>query len=87
MKILVKNNDLKKDINISLPMCMITTILKFVNISSSKHFDDEKVVNELFKNCDKDSLIKGLKYLRKHHKGLVLVEVDSPNGEVVKIQI
>lgn len=87
MKILVKSNDLKKDINISLPMCIITTVLKFVNVSSTKYFDDKKVVNELFKNCDKDNLIKGLKYLRKNHKGLVLVEVDSPNGEVVKIQI
>ncbi|MEG0794618.1 MAG: hypothetical protein RSG95_02350 [Bacilli bacterium] len=87
MKILVKSKDMKKDINISLPMCMITTVLRFVNISSRKYGGNNKVVNDLFNDCNKDNLIKGLKYLRKHHKGLVLVEVYSPDGEVVKIQI
>lgn len=91
MKIVVKTNDLKHNIKINLPMCIITTVLRFVNISSfTNHTDDiseHKIVNDLFKNCQKDSLIKGLKYLRKNHKGLVLVEVDSPNGDFVKIQI
>ncbi|MGL5641063.1 MAG: hypothetical protein ACRDDM_02275 [Paraclostridium sp.] len=87
MKILVKSKDMKRNINISLPMCMITTVLRFVNISRIKYGGDNKVVDDLFNDCNKDNLIKGLKYLRKHHKGLVLVEVDSPNGEVVKIQI
>ncbi|MEG2727324.1 MAG: hypothetical protein RR940_03700 [Bacilli bacterium] len=87
MKILVKSKDIKRDINISLPMCMITTVLRFINISSIKHGSDNKIVDDLFTDCNKDNLIKGLKYLKKHHKGLVLVEVDSPNGEVVKIQI
>ncbi|MGL5753729.1 MAG: hypothetical protein ACRCYC_00175 [Paraclostridium sp.] len=87
MKVLVKSKDIKRDINISLPMCMITTVLKFINVSSIKYGSDNKIVDDLFTDCNKANLIKGLKYLRKYHKGLVLVEVDSPNGEVVKIQI
>jgi len=31
-------------------------------------------------------LIKGLKYLKKNHKGLVLVDIED-HGEIVKIQI
>ena len=87
MKIVVKTDDLKRNININLPMCMITTILRFTNISSSKCVDKNKINSNFLKEFNKENLIKGLKYLRKNHKGLILVEVDSPNGEYVKIQI
>ena len=85
MKIIVKSND-SKNINIHLPMFVITTALKFIDISKydSKMtgIDDDKL-----KYFDKESLIKALKHLKKHHKGLVLVEVDDGNGEYVKIEI
>ncbi|CEK30676.1 hypothetical protein JGS6364_13221 [[Clostridium] sordellii] len=87
MKIVVKTNDLKRNININLPMCMITTILRFTNISSSKYVDKNKINSNFLTEFNKENLIKGLKYLRKNHKGLILVEVDSPNGEYVKIKI
>ncbi|MDU7966995.1 MAG: hypothetical protein E7J25_08995 [Paeniclostridium sordellii] len=89
MKIVVKTNDLKRNININLPMFMITTVLRFTNISSSKYVDKNKnkIDSNFLTEFNKENLIKGLKYLRKNHKGLILVEVDSPNGEYVKIQI
>lgn len=87
MKIVVKTNDLKRNININLPMFMITTVLRFTNISSSKYVDKNKINSNFLTEFNKENLIKGLKYLRKNHKGLILVEVDSPNGEYVKIQI
>ena len=87
MKIVVKTDDLKRNIKINLPMCMITTILRFTNISSSKYVDKNKINSNFLTEFNKENLIKGLKYLRKNHKGLILVEVDSPNGEYVKIQI
>lgn len=85
MKIVVKTDDLKRNIN--LPMCIITTILRFINISSSKYVDKNKINSNFLTELNKENLIKGLKYLRNNHKGLILVEVDSPNGEYVKIQI
>ncbi len=87
MKILIKSES-SKDIKINLPMAAVTLILRIVNIlpiKFDKHIDES--LNNIFKSENINNLIKGLKYLKKCHKGIVLVDIDSSNGDKVKIEI
>lgn len=87
MKILIKSES-SKDININLPMAAVTSMLRIVNILPIKldeHIDE--ALNNIFKSENINNLIKGLKYLKKYHKGIVLVDIDSSNGDKVKIEI
>lgn len=87
MKIFIKN-EVSKDINIRLPMAVLTIALRFLKKSYIK-VDEQtnSILNNIFNVEDKKNLIKGLKYLNKHHKGLVLVDVKDSDGCIVKIEI
>lgn len=67
---------------------VVITILKFIKakpITANVLINND--FNNIFKNEDKKNIIKGLKYLRKYHKGLVLIDVQAHNGDKVKIRI
>ena len=87
MKIFIRNEE-SKDINIKLPIALITTALRFLK-KSYIEVDEQtnSILNNIFNVEDKKNLIKGLKYLNKHHKGLVLVDVEDSHGCMVKIEI
>lgn len=96
MKIAIKDATSNKNINIKLPMCIITTIVKFGIFPTHYNIDiDDKekenignlVAKNILTHIDKKRLIEGLRYLKKHHKGLVLVDVEDPRGDKVKIEI
>lgn len=97
MKIIIKDADSNKNFNIRLPMGAIIACLRIgkpilkYSITSS---DDDKgdnnknnIAMDLLNTNDINQLIKGLKYLNKYHKGLVLVDVDDPRGDKVRIEI
>lgn len=89
MKITVKSKEENVNLNISIPMGVITTLLRvskpFIKIDFNKEIKNIKV-NHIFRSNDVDVIIKGLKYLNKEHKGLHLVDIEA-NGEIVKIKI
>lgn len=90
MRITVKSKEDKVNINIKIPIGVITTLLRvskpFIKIHSDKEFKISKV-NYTFRPNDVDVIIAGLKYLNKEHKGLNLVDIEDKNGDVVKIKI
>lgn len=90
MKIVVKSKAENLNINIRVPMAVITIMLKvckpFIKIDYNKKTDGKKI-NEIFNTKDIDVIIKGLKYLNKEYRGLSLVDVEDSNGDIVKIQI
>ena len=89
MKIIIKSVEENKNINIRLPMCAITTLVRFVNIENKVDTskDEYKFVDSMLKNNNKNNIIKALKYLNKNYKGLALVDVEDANGDIVKIEI
>lgn len=90
MKISIRDEDSHKRINIRLPMFAIITFVRLGKWPSNIDIDNDvkqNIANEIFKIKNKKALIKGLKYLNKNHKGLVLVDVEDPRGNIVKIEI
>lgn len=89
MRIIIKSIEENKNINVRLPMCAITTLIRFVNIENKVDVDKDEYVflNNLFKNNNKKNIIKGLKYLNQNYKGLALVDVEDASGDIVKIEI
>lgn len=89
LRIIIKSIEENKNINVRLPMCAITTLIRFVNIENKVDVDKDEYVflNNLFKNNNKKNIIKGLKYLNQNYKGLALVDVEDASGDIVKIEI
>lgn len=92
MKIIIKDADSNKNFNIRLPMGAIITFLKIgkpiLKYSVTSNSDNKNnIAIDLLNTEDINQLIKGLKYLNKYHKGLVLVDVDDPKGDKVRIEI
>lgn len=89
MRIIVKNKEDNVNINIIAPLSVITTLLRvskpFIKIDFKKVKNSK--INYIFGSKDVDVIIKGLKYLKKEHKGLYLVDVEEENGDIVKIKI
>lgn len=87
MKVLIQSESIK-DINIKLPMSVVILMLRILKILPIQ-FDEkiDKTLKNIFESYDVDNLIKGLKYLKNHHKGLVLVDIDDSNGDKVRIEI
>lgn len=94
LRIIIKNNDSNTNIKITIPMSIVIAGLRII-----KPFIKEDHINRYYKTDNKDmskgskdiklmvnELIKGLKYLKKNHKGLVLVDIESEQ-DIVKIQI
>lgn len=90
MRITVKSKKEKVNINIRIPIGVVTTLLRvskpFIKIDYNKEFKNIKV-NHVFGSSDVDVIIKALKYLNKEHKGLSLVDIEEKNGDIVKIKI
>lgn len=90
MRVIVKSKEDNVNINLILPMGVITTLLgiskPFIKKYNNKELKISKV-NYMLKPNDLDVIIKALKYLNKEHKGLNLVDIEQENGDVVKIKI
>lgn len=90
MRIIVKSKEDKVNINIIMPMGVITTLLRvckpFIKMNFNKEVKNSKG-NYIFGSNDVDVIIEGLKYLHKEHKGLNLVDIEEENGDIVKIKI
>ncbi|CEH36274.1 hypothetical protein [Romboutsia lituseburensis] len=90
MKITVKSKEDKVNINLIVPIGVLTTLLRvskpFIKIDFSKHLKNSNA-DYIFGSNDVDVIIQGLKYLNKEHKGLHLVDIEQENGDIVKIKI
>lgn len=90
MRVVVKSKEDNTNINIKIPTIVIINILRvckpFIKIDFDKNFKIS-IANNIFKNKEVDTIIKGLKYLNKQHKGLYLVDIEESNGDIVKIQV
>ncbi len=90
MKIIIKSVEGNTNINLRLPMRIVITLLRigkpFIKIDYKENSKINEVKN-IINRDDINKLIKGLKYLNKHHKGLVLVDIEDSGGDIVKIQI
>ena len=90
MRITVKSKEDNVNINIIMPLSLIITLIRISKPFIKKYCDNEfkfGKVNYTFKYNDVDVIIKSLKYLKKEHKGLILVDVEQENGDIVKIKI
>ena len=90
MRITVKSKEEKTNINISVPMSVVITLLRVSKPFIKKYYNKEAENCKGkygFKVNDVDAIIKGLKYLKKKHKGLSLVDIEEANGDIVKIKI
>lgn len=90
MKIIVKSKEDKTNINISLPMNVVITLLRVSKLFIKKYCNEEVAYGKgkyRFRSSDVDAIIDGLRYLKKEHKGLSLVDIEESNGDIVKIKI
>lgn len=90
MRVTVKSKEDNFNMNIIMPLGAITTLLRVSKTFIKRYYDKEikiSKVNYTFKSDDIDVIIEGLKYLKKEHKGLYLVDIESENGDIVKIKI
>ena len=90
MRIIVKSSEDKTNINISLPMSIVITLLRVSKPFINKYCNEEVSYgkgNYGFRASDVDAIIKELRYLKKEHKGLSLVDIEESNGDIVKIKI
>ncbi len=95
MKITIRSKEDNTNLNLRIPMSVAIATLRI-----GKPFIKQEHINKYTKTNDNkdftkdseniklmiDELIKGLKYLKKNHKGLVLVDIED-NGDIVKIII
>lgn len=89
LKIIVKSKEGNSNLNLNIPMAVVIAGLRL-----GKPFIKKEHINKYNKGTNSKEiikeminvLIKGLKYLKKNHKGLVLVDIED-HGEIVKIQI
>lgn len=95
MKIIVKSKEGNSNLNLNIPMAVVIAGLRlgkpFIKKEHINKYNKGTNSKEIIKDSEDikemiDVLIKGLKYLKKNHKGLVLVDIDD-HGEIVKIQI
>lgn len=69
-------------LRIGKPFIKDSHVEKYCKLEENKAILNEKNTKEMV-----NQLIKGLKYLKKNHKGLVLVDIEDANGDIVKIEI
>ena len=90
MRIIVKSKEENTNININVPMGVVITLLRVSKPFIKKYCDEEVAYGKGkygFKASDVDKIIEGLRYLKKEHKGLSLVDIEESNGDIVKIKI